>query len=143
MSKTQSTALDLPFDAHPDPDEYIQAAMQWHFSPDTGSRFWLERAPSLGFDPRTDVRSFDDLTLFPNVTDELRDVAAADLIPRGYGDHPDVVGVFESGGTTGPPKRIVFLRDLWERNLASSTARYEERGCPRGRSWSGASSGRA
>jgi hypothetical protein len=135
MSEIHSTILELPFDAHPDPDEYIQAAMRWHFGPDTGSRFWLERASSLEFDPLSDVRGFDDLTLFPNVTDELRDVCAADLIPRGYGDHPDVVGVFESGGTTGPPKRTVFLRDWWDGNLTWTTDRYEAHGFPRDRGW--------
>jgi acyl-CoA synthetase (AMP-forming)/AMP-acid ligase II len=127
--------LGAALDAHPDPDQYIQAAMQWHFGRDTGSRFWLERARSLEFDPRTDVRGLDDLALFPNVTDELRDVPVAELIPRGYGDHPDVVGVFESGGTTGPPKRIVFLRDTWEHNVAWSVARYAARGVPRDRGW--------
>ncbi|MDA0165998.1 hypothetical protein OM076_37380 [Solirubrobacter ginsenosidimutans] len=127
--------LNGGFDAHPDPDKYIHAAMQWHFGRDTGSPFWLERARSLGFDPRTDVRSFDDLSLFPNVTDELRDVPATDLIPRGYGDHPDIVGVFESGGTTGSPKRIVFLRDTWEHNREWTVAHYAARGVPRGRGW--------
>ncbi|HYZ28016.1 MAG TPA: hypothetical protein VE570_03090 [Thermoleophilaceae bacterium] len=135
MSIFQSTPLDLPFGAHPDSDEYIQAAMDWHFSPDTGSPFWLERVKSLEFDPRTDVRSFDDLRLFPNVTDELRDVRAADLIPRGYGERPDVVGVYESGGTTGPPKRVVFLCDWWDRSIARSTAELDERGVPRDRGW--------
>ena len=135
MYDVHSTILDLPFDAHPDPDEFLRAAMQWHFSPDTGSRFWLERAPALEFDPRTDVRTFDDLALFPNLTDELRDVRAADLIPRGYGEHPDVVGIYDSGGTTGPPKRVVALRDSWQRSLAWTTARFEAHGCPRGRDW--------
>jgi acyl-CoA synthetase (AMP-forming)/AMP-acid ligase II len=135
MLTTERAILDLPFDARPDPDEFIHAAMDWHFSPETGSPFWLERARSLGFDPRAEVRSFDNLTLFPNVTDALRDVRVADLIPRGYGEHPDVVGVFESGGTTGPPKRVVFLRDWWERTVASTTAHLEARGVPRDRNW--------
>jgi phenylacetate-coenzyme A ligase PaaK-like adenylate-forming protein len=135
MLNVHSSVLDLPVDVQPDPDEFMRAAMEWHFGPETGSRFWLDRARSLEFDPRADVRSLDDLALFPNVTDELRDVRVADLIPRGYGEHPDVVGVFESGGTTGPPKRIVILRDWWERSLASITAHHEARGLPRDRNW--------
>jgi phenylacetate-coenzyme A ligase PaaK-like adenylate-forming protein len=135
MLTIQSSVLELPFDGRPDPDELIQAAMNWHFSPETGSPFWLQRARSLGFDPRQDVRSFDDLALFPNVTDELRDVRAADLVPRGYGEHPDVVGVFESGGTTGSPKRVVCLRDWWERSLAWSTAQHDARGLQRDGDW--------
>jgi phenylacetate-coenzyme A ligase PaaK-like adenylate-forming protein len=135
MLTVHGTVLELPFDARLDPDEFIQAAMDWHFSPETGSPFWLRHARSLEFDPRKDVRRFDDLALFPNVTDELRDVRAADLIPRGYGEHPDVVGVFESGGTTGPPKRVVFLRDWWERHLAWSIAQHDARGLPHDRNW--------
>src|SRR5437762_761170 len=105
MSDRTCSVLDLPLRAIPDPDEYIRAAMQWHFGPDTGSRFWLKRAATLDFDPRADVKSVEDLTLFPNVANEWRDVRAEDLIPQGYGPNPDVVGVFESGGTTGAPKR--------------------------------------
>jgi phenylacetate-coenzyme A ligase PaaK-like adenylate-forming protein len=128
MLRSTASVLELPYDAHPDPDELIRQAMDWHFSPETGCRFWLERARSLEFDPRKDVHGFEDLTLFPNVTNELRDVHAQDLIPRGYGPHPDVVGVFESGGTTGAPKRIVMMRDWWEANLAWQIAQMDARG---------------
>jgi phenylacetate-coenzyme A ligase PaaK-like adenylate-forming protein len=127
-------ALDVA-PLHPDPDEFIRAAMDWHFSPTTGSRFWLERAKSLEFDPRADVKSFEDLTLFPNVANELRDVRARDLIPQGYGPHPEVIGIYESGGTTGAPKRIVMLRDWWDRELARQVAHLDARGVPRNRDW--------
>jgi phenylacetate-coenzyme A ligase PaaK-like adenylate-forming protein len=135
MVQHQKPVLDVASDAHPDPDEFIRAAMEWHFGPSTGSPFWLERAGSLEFDPRADVRSFEDLRLFPNLTNELRDVRARDLIPRGYGAHPDVAGVFESGGTTGAPKRIVMLREWWDRMLAWHIARLDAHGVPRNRDW--------
>jgi phenylacetate-coenzyme A ligase PaaK-like adenylate-forming protein len=135
MVQRAHSPLELPSDVHRDPDEFIRAAMDWHFSPETGSPFWLERAKSLEFDPRTSVRTFEDLTRFPNVANELRDVRAEDLIPRGYGPRPDVVGVFESGGTTGPPKRIVMLRDWWEQSLAWALSTLEERAVPRDRNW--------
>jgi phenylacetate-coenzyme A ligase PaaK-like adenylate-forming protein len=127
-------ALDVA-PVHPDPDEFIRAAMDWHFSPATGSPYWLERARSLEFDPRADVRSFEDLTLFPNVTNELRDVRVRDLIPQGYGPHPEVIGVYESGGTTGAPKRIVMLRDWWDPEIARQVAYLDARGVPRNRDW--------
>jgi phenylacetate-coenzyme A ligase PaaK-like adenylate-forming protein len=129
------SVLELPFDAHPDPDAFIRAAMDWHFSPETGSRFWLERSKSLDFNPRADIRGFEDLKLFPNVANELRNVAVHDLIPRGYGPHPDIVGVFESGGTTGPPKRVVMLRDWWDSLVAHAVADLEAREVPRTRDW--------
>jgi phenylacetate-coenzyme A ligase PaaK-like adenylate-forming protein len=137
MLQYESPVLDVAFDVRPDPDEFIRAAMDWHFSLATGSPYWLKRAESLGFDPRVDVRTFEDLTLFPNVTNDLRDVRAGDLIPQGYGSHPDVVGVFESGGTTGAPKRIVMLRDWWERMLAWYVADLDARAAPRNGNWLG------
>jgi acyl-CoA synthetase (AMP-forming)/AMP-acid ligase II len=135
MLQHAASVLDLPFDVQPDSDEFIREAMDWHFSPETGSSFWLERAKSLDFDPRADVKRFEDLALFPNVTNELRDVRAEDLIPRGYGPHPDVLGVFESGGTTGPPKRIVMLREWWERLLARRLAYLHVYGVPDNGNW--------
>jgi phenylacetate-coenzyme A ligase PaaK-like adenylate-forming protein len=135
MLQHAESALEFPFDVHPDPEEFIRAAMDWHFSAETGSRYWLERAKSLDFDPRKDVKSFDDLTLFPNFTDELRDVRAEDLIPKGYNPPPEVVGIFESGGTTGAPKRIVMLREWWERMLAWQVARQIAVGVPTNQNW--------
>lgn len=127
--------LDLPFDAQLDPDEFLRAAMRWHFSPETGSPFWLECARSLDFDPLTDVRTFDDLARFPNVASKLRFARVEDLIPRGYGTRPDVVGVYESGGTTGAPKRVVLLRDWLDRLVAWSSAQLDTHGVPRGVNW--------
>jgi phenylacetate-coenzyme A ligase PaaK-like adenylate-forming protein len=127
--------LEPEFGAEPDPDEFLRAAVRWHFSPDTGSPFWLRRAPSLGFDPLTDIRTFDDLERFPNVANELRFARAEDLIPRGYGERPDVVGVYESGGTTGAPKRVVLLQDWLDRLLAWSSAQLDGHGVPQKANW--------
>jgi phenylacetate-coenzyme A ligase PaaK-like adenylate-forming protein len=115
--------------------EFVQAAMHWHFDPVTGSPFWLRVAHDLDFDPRHDVRSVADLARFPNLVDLLRDVPAHDLIPRGYGADPGIGGVYESGGTTGAPKRVVFLED-WMRWLTDySAADLTARDCPTGVDW--------
>jgi phenylacetate-coenzyme A ligase PaaK-like adenylate-forming protein len=129
------SVLDLPLRSVPDPDEFVRAAMAWHFGPDTGSPFWLAKAASLGFNPRVDVKGYDDLALFPNVVNELRDVPFEDLIPRGYGDHPPVLGVYESGGTTGAPKRLPILRDWWDQLFEVLHARLDEAGMPRNVNW--------
>jgi hypothetical protein len=130
-----SDVLDLPADATPDPDELVRAAMAWHFDPETGSPFWLRRAASLGFDPRADVHGIDELRLFPNVTDELRDVPARDLIPRGFGPRPDIVAVIESGGTTGAPKRIPLLREFADRFSAREAVVLAASPLPRDVNW--------
>lgn len=137
MRQVTSSVLDLPFTTRPDPDELIRAAMEWHFNPETGSPYWLARARDLDFDPRTDVRTHRDLALFPNVANELRDVPVLDLVPKGYGKAPDIVGVFESGGTTGAPKRVVCTRDWLDRMLAWSNANLDTHGFPRGAHWLG------
>lgn len=112
MADVDFSLLDVPREAPPpDPEEYLRTAMAWHFGADTGSPYWLRTATRLDFDPLTDVRTFADLHRFPNLVNELRDAPAEDLIPRGYGSPPPIPLIFESGGTTGAPKRTVQLPD--------------------------------
>jgi hypothetical protein len=115
MADIDFSLLDVPRSVPvEDPDAYLRAAMAWHFGEDTGSAFWLRTAHTLDFDPLTDIRSFADLQLFPNLVNELRSVPVEDLIPRGYGSQGSqapLPQIFESGGTTGPPKRTAQLPD--------------------------------
>ena len=94
-----------------DSEAYLRAAIAWHFGEETGSAFWLRTARTLDFDPLTDITTFTDLRLFPNLLSELRTVPVEDLIPRGYGSPAPVPQIFESGGTTGAPKRTAQLPD--------------------------------
>lgn len=135
MSSATDPVLELPFDIRPDPDEFLRAAMRWHFSPETGSPFWLEQAKALDFDPVADLRGFEDLTLFPHLANALRNVRAEDLIPRGYGPRPEVVGVYDSGGTTGSPKRVVMLRDWLDMLVARSSAQLDAHNVPPNVNW--------
>ncbi|MEV5319278.1 hypothetical protein AB0K92_16775 [Streptomyces sp. NPDC052687] len=94
-----------------DLDTWTRRMMQWHFSSETGSPFWLSRRDTLGFDPLRDVHGFADLRLF-GLFDKarLRAARARDLIPRGFSDRP--FRVFETGGTTGTPCRVVNVTRL-------------------------------
>jgi hypothetical protein len=87
-------------------EEHLTDVMNWHFSSDTGSPFWLEMRNQLDFNPLKDIRSFADLSLFPDISHFLREVAVDDLRPKGLSNEK-LAGVFESGGTTGRAKRIV------------------------------------
>jgi len=112
MDFSEFSLLDVPRSAPiEDPEAYLRAAIAWHFGPDTGSAFWLRAATGLGFDPLTDVTTFADLRRFPNLVNELRSVPVEDLIPRGYGAEAPLPQIFESGGTTGAPKRTAQLPD--------------------------------
>jgi hypothetical protein len=95
------TAAQAPVDLQ----THLRRMVQWHFDPATGSAFWLDRVPDLGFDPLTDVRELADLRRFPDLSEELRTVDVARLIPRGKADRP--FAVYESGGTLGRPKRVI------------------------------------
>ncbi|MCQ4207683.1 long-chain fatty acid--CoA ligase [Streptomyces longispororuber] len=135
MPYDPGTVLDAGPSAGADPDAFVRAAVAWHFDPATGSRFWLDRAARLGFDPRQDVKGVADLALFPDLTHELRTVPAADLVPRGYGDRAGLLNVFDSGGTTGDPKRVVQLAD-WMRHSTEQVARgLRAHGLPAGAPW--------
>lgn len=86
-------------------DSQVRKMMSWHFDPGTGSPFWLAKRASLGFDPVRDVQTATDLLRFSDVSAELRTVPADALIPRGISGQ--VFRVYDSGGTTGAPKRII------------------------------------
>ncbi|WP_058042240.1 phenazine biosynthesis protein [Streptomyces roseifaciens] len=109
-----SKDVPVPFTADLSPDEFVQAAMEWHFSPDTGSPFWVKRAAELPFDPLRDIRTWADLDLFPDVSEEWRDVPVDTLVPVGIDKNDWDFRVFDSGGTTGRPKRIVESRSRRE-----------------------------
>jgi phenylacetate-coenzyme A ligase PaaK-like adenylate-forming protein len=126
--------LDVPRDAPPaDPEAYLRTAIAWHFGADTASPFWLRTAQSLDFDPLTEVRTFTDLRRFPNLVDELRNIPVEDLIPRGYGSPAPIPRIFESGGTTGAPKRTAQLPDWIEQVTRWQVADFTAGGFVRGR----------
>jgi hypothetical protein len=99
-----------PFTAELPSEDFIRAAMKWHFSPGTGSPFWVKRAAELPFDPLRDIRSVADLDRFPDVSEEWRDTPVDALVPAGVDRSGWDFQVFDSGGTTGRPKHIVESR---------------------------------
>src|SRR5829696_7571561 len=42
-------------------DKHVREIVQWHFSPETGTPFWLDKARSYKFNPLKDVQRFEDL----------------------------------------------------------------------------------
>ncbi len=92
-------------------DLHVRDTVAWHFSPETGTPFWLEKAKSYQFNPIKDVQCFEDLHLFGTFEDEwLRGGPVDRWVPRGLIGNP--VYVFETGGTTGLPKSRIVLDDF-------------------------------
>ncbi|HWL95622.1 MAG TPA: hypothetical protein VNT79_19035, partial [Phycisphaerae bacterium] len=92
-------------------DAHVREIVDWHFDPASGCPFWLERAKTLGFDPRKEIKTYDDLDRFGNFQDEwLRGGPVRRWIPRGLAGKPTYV--FETGGSTGVPKSRVNIDDF-------------------------------
>ncbi len=52
-------------------DAHTREMVGWHFSPETGSPYWLERAKGMDFDPLTEITCFADMLKFDNFDDEM------------------------------------------------------------------------
>jgi hypothetical protein len=91
-------------------DAWIRELMRWHFSPETGSRFWLDWKARAGWNPRDKIGGADDLHRFgPFQDDWLRFTPLEDWVPRPYAGKP--YRVFETGGSTGMPKQRLDWHD--------------------------------
>ncbi len=122
-----STAAKAKLDAH------TVETVKWHFSSETGSPFWLEKAKTLNFNPLTDVKCFADLKKFPHFEDDwLRGGPVTRWLPKGLAGRPTYV--FETGGTTGIPKSRVVVDDFRLDYEAFSDTLPDE-SFPRGSNW--------
>jgi len=114
-------------------DAHTREIVRWHFHPDTGCPFWLERARAFDFDPLTDVETYDDLDRFPPFEDEwLRGGPVRRWVPRGLADRP--VYVFETGGSTGVPKSRINIDDF-RIDYEQFSATLSDAAFPRGADW--------
>ena len=92
-------------------DAWTREVVQWHFSPDTGTPFWLDWAAKAGWDPRKEITCYNDLDKFGNFQDEwLRGGPVRKWVPKGQAGKP--IYVFETGGSTGVPKSRVQMEDF-------------------------------
>lgn len=114
-------------------DAHVREIVQWHFSPDTGTPFWLEWARKAGWDPRKEVKGFADLARFGHFEDEwLRGGPVRRWVPKAYANRP--IYVFETGGTTGIPKTRISVEDFRiDYEMFSDT--LPEKYFPKGANW--------
>jgi len=92
-------------------DAHVRQVVGWHFDPETGTPFWLEVASQLDWDPRSEIRTYEDLDRFGFFQDEwLRGGPVRRWVPRGYADQP--IYSFETGGSTGVPKSRININDF-------------------------------
>lgn len=93
-------------------DAHVRESVEWHFNPETGCDYWLEKAKTLDFDPRKEITCFEDVKKFPLFEDDdLRGGPVERWLPKGLKGKPAYV--FETGGTTGVPKSRLVVEDHW------------------------------
>jgi phenylacetate-coenzyme A ligase PaaK-like adenylate-forming protein len=93
-------------------DAHTREIVQWHFHPENGTPFWLEKARTFKFHPLKDVQRFEDLKQFGLFEDDwMRGGPVRRFIPKALQNKP--LYVFETGGTTGIPKSRVVVEDHW------------------------------
>lgn len=108
---TQSPNSQDPKAAEEELNNHLREIISWHFSSETGCPFWLEWLEKADWDPRTEVKTVQDLVRFDNFKDDwLRGGPLERWVPKAYGGKP--VYVFETGGTTGIPKSRVNIEDF-------------------------------
>lgn len=127
-----SVAPEAVASAQAELEAHLQEIIQWHFSPETGSPFWLDWA-ARNFDPRGQVHTVADLQKFPSFQDEwLRDLQPEVWVPKAYAGKP--YNVFETGGTTGMPKQRVGWND-YKVDYEEFSGKITDEHFPRGGSW--------
>jgi phenylacetate-coenzyme A ligase PaaK-like adenylate-forming protein len=114
-------------------DAHVRETVAWHFDPATGSPFWLDFASKLDWDPRKEIRTYEDLDRFGPFQDEwLRGGPVRRWVPKGLADRP--VYVFETGGSTGVPKSRISIDDFRLDYTAFSETLSDEH-FPKGSDW--------
>lgn len=90
-------------------DDHVRKIIKYHFNPITGTPYWIRYAKKLGIDPIREIECYEDLRLLGDLnSDDLKVINVEDFIPKSrldfkkYNPH-----VYETGGTSGDPKRII------------------------------------
>ena len=114
-------------------DAHVREIVAWHFSPETGTPFWLDFARDAGWDPRAEVQGFSDLLRFPHFDGELlRTEPHERFVPRAFEGKPFTI--FETGGTTGMPKQRVGWED-YKTDYAAFSDTLDDEAFPPGSYW--------
>jgi YD repeat-containing protein len=122
-----------PEEAQSQLDAHVREIINWHFSPETGSPFWLDWA-AKNFDPRSKVNSYTDIVAhFPHFQDEwLRDLQPEVWIPAAFKGQP--YSIFETGGTTGMPKQRIGWHD-YKTDYEEFSGKVSDEHFPPGEAW--------
>jgi phenylacetate-coenzyme A ligase PaaK-like adenylate-forming protein len=133
MTTGSASLQDRVADTRARLDAHVREIIQWHFSPETGCPFWLDKASSLGFDPREKVQSYDDLRYMGHFEDDwLRGGPIRRWLPKGLAGQK--LYAFETGGSTGLPKTRLNVEDF-QTDYEIFGDNLPDAGFPKGSDW--------
>ncbi len=114
-------------------DAQVRDTVKWHFNPDTGCEFWLNKQKEWKLDVRKEVQSFADLRKLPHFEDDwLRGGPVRRWLPKGLAGKP--MYVFETGGSTGVPKSRLQIEDF-RIDYENFSQTLSEKSFPKGADW--------
>ncbi len=114
-------------------DARVREIIGWHFSEETGCPFWLGWMKEAGWDPKEEIKVYEDIVKFPHFEDNLlRDLPNEQFVPKGMGGRP--FNVFETGGTTGLPKQRVGWDD-YKHDYEQFSDSLSDEFFPKGGNW--------
>jgi len=114
-------------------ERHFVAIVRRHFSPATGTPYWLDWAAAAGWDPAAEVSAFADVLRFPPFDGELlRGEPHERFVPRAFAGRPFTI--FETGGTTGMPKQRIGWDD-YKVDYEAFSETLDDEAFPRGGYW--------
>jgi thienamycin biosynthesis protein ThnN len=138
MNKLLSARSDRPALAPAESlAERVCELMALHFHPRHGSRYWLRREESLGWNVRDRVRGPDDLWLLgATPTQDLRRFPLRDFIPQAFHRCLPRFVIGETAGTSGAPCATAYRDDEFQAAFIQPFLRVAQAvGFPRGVPW--------
>lgn len=122
-----------PEEAAAELDAHLREIVVWHFSPETGTPFWIDQAEKAGVDALAEIQTIADLTRLPRFDGEwLRDIPHEQFVPKGFAGRPFTI--FETGGTTGMPKQRIGWDD-YKTDYEAFSATLDDDAFPPGGYW--------
>lgn len=114
-------------------DQHFLETVRLHFSPASGTPFWLDWAKGAGWDPVREVKGFADVVRFPHFDGEaLRSEPHERFIPAAFRGRPFTI--FETSGTTGMPKQRIGWDD-YKIDYEQFSATLDDAAFPKGSYW--------
>lgn len=114
-------------------DTHVREIVQWHFNPETGCPFWLDKQKEWDIDVRKTVQGFADLSKLPHFEDDwLRGGPVRRWLPKGLEGRP--IYVFETGGSTGVPKSRLQVDDF-RIDYETFSRTLSDKSFPKGADW--------